>query len=91
MQKTSAHDGGIKSTGIVRKIDDLGRVVLPRELRYTLDILDRDKLEVFTQGEYILLRKYSPVCVFCGSEDSIQQFKGKCVCADCIENLPQST
>ena len=90
MQKESAHDSGIKSTGIVRRIDDLGRLVLPKELRYTLDILERDELEVFTQGEYILLRKYSPACVFCGNEDSVQQFKGKCVCTGCIQTLPQS-
>ena len=56
----------MKSTGIVRKVDDLGRIVLPIELRRTLDIHERDSIEIFVDGNQIVLKKYSPACIFCG-------------------------
>lgn len=56
----------MKSTGIVRKVDDLGRIVLPIELRRTLDINERDSIEIFVDGNQIVLKKYSPSCIFCG-------------------------
>jgi len=81
--------GGVnmKSTGIVRRVDELGRVVLPIELRRTLNIADRDSLEIYVDGEKIVLRKYEPACVFCGSLDNVGPFKGKNVCAACLEGL----
>ena len=77
----------MKSTGIVRKIDDLGRVVLPIELRRTLDIDVKDSLEIYVDGDNIVLHKYMPACIFCGSVDSIVEFKGKNICPDCIKKL----
>ena len=59
----------MKSTGIVRKVDDLGRIVLPIELRRTLDINERDSIEIFVDGNQIVLKKYSPSCIFCGEAD----------------------
>ena len=59
----------MKSTGIVRKLDDLGRIVLPIELRRTLDIADKAPLEIFVEGDSIILRKYEPSCVFCGKSE----------------------
>ena len=57
----------MKSTGIVRKVDELGRIVLPIELRRTLDIDVKDALEIYVEGSQIILKKYEPACVFCGS------------------------
>lgn len=77
----------MKSTGIVRKIDELGRVVLPIELRRTMDINEKDALEIFVDGNNIILSKYEPSCIFCGKADNIVTFKGKSVCPDCIKEL----
>lgn len=80
----------IKSIGIVRKIDELGRVVLPMELRRVLDMKNGEPLEIFVDGDSIMLRKYTPGCTFCGNVDNIKSFKsinGKIVCPDCIAAL----
>ncbi len=77
----------MKSTGIVRKVDELGRIVLPIELRRTLDIAERDSLEIFVTDDTILLRKYQPSCVFCDSGRNITTFRGKNVCSACIAAL----
>jgi len=77
----------MKSTGIVRKVDELGRIVLPIELRRTLDIAERDSLEIFVDGPSIVLRKYQPACVFCDSAKNVVSFKGKNVCPNCIKEL----
>lgn len=74
----------MKSTGIVRKIDELGRIVLPIELRRTLDIGEKDAVEIYVEQENIILKKYRTTCVFCNSGESIIDFKGKGVCADCM-------
>lgn len=81
----------MKNTGIVRRIDPLGRIVLPKELRRTLDIEIRDPMEIFTDGNRILLRKYRKNCIICGSESALITFKGKPVCRVCIENLRKET
>lgn len=73
----------IKSTGIVRKVDELGRVVLPIELRRTLGIDEKDALEIYVDSEKIILKKYEPACIFCGSAEDVQHFKGKNVCREC--------
>ena len=77
----------LKSTGIVRRVDDLGRIVLPMELRKTLDIETRDSLEIFTEGNTIVLRKYEPQCVFCGQAGNIEIFKTKNVCKHCMNEI----
>lgn len=77
----------MKSTGIVRKVDDLGRIVLPIELRRTLDIAERDPLEIFVEEDTVILRRYNPACVFCGESKGITNYKGKNVCPDCIRKL----
>ena len=79
----------MKSTGMVRKVDELGRIVLPIELRRTLNIDIKDPLEIYVDGESIMLKKYQPACVFCGSSDDIKQVKGKNVCAACIKELAE--
>ncbi len=77
----------MKSTGIVRKVDELGRIVLPIEMRRTLDIAERDALEIYVDGENIILKKYQPACTFCENTPDIIQFEGKNVCAGCINKL----
>lgn len=77
----------MKSTGIVRKVDELGRVVIPIELRRTLDIEEKDALEIYVDSDRIILRKYEPACVFCGNADDVVNFKGKNVCKHCMEAM----
>ena len=73
----------MKSTGIVRKVDELGRIVLPIELRRTLGIEEKDRIEIFVDGESIILRKYQPACIFCDNAKDIINYKGKNICPDC--------
>ena len=77
----------MKATGIIRKVDELGRVVLPIELRRSLDIGERDALEIYTDSDMIILKKYQPACIFCGNPKGVTSFKGKNVCPDCIREL----
>ena len=79
----------MKSTGIVRKVDELGRIVLPIEMRRTLDIAEKDALEIYVEGESVILRKYQASCVFCDSVKEIISFKGRNVCAACIGKLKE--
>ncbi len=77
----------IKSTGIVRKVDELGRIVLPIELRRTLDIGEKDAIEIYVEGTSIVLKKYQPSCIFCGESKKVVDFKGKNVCSKCLREL----
>ena len=77
----------MKSTGIVRKVDELGRIVLPIELRRTLDIAEKDCLEIYMDGESIVLKTYQPSCIFCDEADGITVFHGKNICAGCMKAL----
>ena len=79
----------MKSTGIVRKVDELGRVVIPIELRRTLNINEKDALEIYVDNDRIILKKYEPTCacVFCGNADNVTQFRGKNICADCLKEM----
>ncbi len=77
----------MKSTGIVRKVDELGRIVLPIELRRTLDIAEKDSLEIYVDDDRIILKKYEPTCVFCGSSKDVISFKGKNICPACLSEL----
>ena len=77
----------MKSTGIVRKVDELGRIVLPIELRRTLDIEEKDSLEIYVDGSSIVLRKYQPACVFCDDATDVVNFRGKIVCQNCLKEL----
>ena len=80
----------MKATGIVRKVDELGRIVLPIELRRTLDIAERDALEIYVDNDSIILRKYQRACVFCDDAQGVVNFKGKNVCPKCIRMLAES-
>ena len=77
----------MKATGIVRKVDELGRIVLPIELRRTLDIEIKDPLEIFVNDDCIILKKYTPACIFFGSAKDVKRIKEKNICSECIEEL----
>lgn len=77
----------MKSTGIVRRIDELGRVVIPKELRRTMGIAEKDALEIYTEGDAIVLKKYEACCSFCGGTDDIEKFRDKPVCSQCLNEL----
>lgn len=77
----------MKSTGIVRRVDELGRIVIPIEMRRTLGIDEKDTLEIYVEGDSIILRKYQPACTFCGGTGKLASFKGKCICSACLGEL----
>ena len=77
----------MKSTGIVRKVDDLGRIVLPIELRRTLEIAERDSLEIYVEGSTIILKKYEPACIFCGDAKDVVNYKGRNICRTCLDEM----
>ncbi len=77
----------MKSIGIVRKLDDLGRIVLPVELRHTLGLEEKDPLEIFVEDNHIILKKYQPSCIFCNNAKNVTVFKGQNICEDCLREL----
>lgn len=77
----------MKSTGVVRRVDELGRIVIPIELRRTLDIAEKDALEIYVDGEQIILKKYEPACIFCGDTRDVINYKGKNICQKCFEEM----
>lgn len=82
----------MNSTGIVRRIDDLGRVVIPRELRRTFGISEGDSLEIYTEGNKIIISKYTPGCCLCGSEreNLVPFYPEKMICKPCINLMVAS-
>jgi transcriptional pleiotropic regulator of transition state genes len=79
----------LKSTGVVRKVDELGRIVIPIELRRTMGIEEKDALEIYVDNEKIILKKYEPACIFCGNAEGVQNYKGKNLCRQCMIDLSQ--
>ncbi len=79
----------MKSTGMVRKVDELGRIVLPAEIRQSMDIQVRDSLEIFTDDGRIILQKYQPSCIFCKNVDQIVYYQGKRICRECLDGLKE--
>lgn len=77
----------VKSTGIVRKVDELGRIVIPIELRRNLGIDEKDSLEIYVEDDHIMLKKYSPACAFCSNVSGITVFKNKNICLNCLNEL----
>lgn len=77
----------MKSTGIVRKIDHLGRIVLPIELRRVLEIDKDSALEIYVENDTIILRKYEPTCIFCKSSEGVKQYKDRNICAACRQKI----
>ena len=77
----------MKSTGIIRKMDELGRIVLPMELRKKLGINRQDPIEIYVDGDSIILRKAGDTCIFCGEEEGLSEYLGKSICENCRKNI----
>ena len=77
----------MKATGIVRKVDELGRVVIPIELRNKFGITEKDPMEIYVEGSCIILKKYEPNCIFCGSPKKLLNYEDKKICEKCAEKL----
>ncbi|CAI3547588.1 AbrB/MazE/SpoVT family DNA-binding domain-containing protein [Clostridium neonatale] len=80
----------MKSIGVVRRVDELGRIVIPIELRRNLDIAEKDALEIYVEGEQIILKKYQPACIFCGQAKEVRNYKGKNICPICLKEIKNS-
>ncbi|MBQ9084629.1 MAG: AbrB/MazE/SpoVT family DNA-binding domain-containing protein [Clostridia bacterium] len=77
----------MKSTGIVRNIDELGRIVIPKEMRKVMRINNGDPIEIFVEGSRIILTKFHTICCFCESEEELTEFRGQSICRECLEQL----
>ena len=77
----------MKSTGIVRKLDELGRIVLPIEMRRTFNLAEKDAVEIYVEGDTIILKKHQPNCILCGEAKNLIDYKGKLVCKSCVKSL----
>lgn len=77
----------MKSTGIIRRVDELGRVVLPIELRNKFGITEKDPMEIYVDGTSIILKKYEPNCIFCGNSKKLADYQGKMICEKCAEKI----
>ena len=77
----------MKATGIVRKVDELGRIVIPKELRVNMGMDIGQPVEIFVDKDKIVLQKYQAGCIFCGQIDNVVDFKGKTVCRNCIKSI----
>ncbi len=77
----------MKSTGIIRRLDELGRVVIPIELRNKFNISEKDPIEIYVDGTNIILKKYESNCIFCGNTKNLNEYKGKQICTSCLKKL----
>lgn len=77
----------VKATGIVRSVDSLGRIVLPKELRRTLGIQEDSSMEIYMDNDAIILKKYAPACIFCSSMEDVREFHRRLVCGACRAEL----
>ncbi len=77
----------MKSTGIIRKVDELGRIVVPKEMRTALEIKEGDRTEITLEGNSIVIKKYEDACIFCKSAKDLYDFGGKKICSACISAL----
>jgi len=77
----------MKPAGVVRKVDQLGRIVLPKSLRKRYQMNEGDPVEILVQGDHIILERYHPKCVFCGSIEAVKDFKDRYICGECIGEM----
>ncbi len=77
----------MKSTGIIRKVDELGRIVLPIEIRRTLDIAEKDEMEIYVDHDRVILQKHEPSCIFCASSQGLVSYCGKNICSECLQKI----
>ena len=77
----------MKSTGQVRKVDELGRIVLPKDIREAIDVKTGDSMEIYLDEKMVFLKKHLPSCIFCGNTEELVEFKGSLVCSNCRNEL----
>lgn len=80
----------MKNSGIIRHVDELGRVVIPIELRRKFGIEEKEPLEISVNGSYIILQKFEPNCIFCGSSKKLSEYKNKLICQKCLQQIERS-
>ena len=81
----------MKSTGIIRKVDELGRVVIPIEIRNQFDIVEKDPIEIYVEGSTIVLKKFQPNCIFCGNTGNLFEYNDKLICQDCSKKISEAS
>lgn len=86
---TRKRDDKLKNTGIVRRVDEFGRISLPVEMRKNMGLEEKSPVEFFVDGNTIVIKKYCPSCVFCGESEAVVEYLGKLVCANCIKTLSE--
>ncbi|NLD45928.1 MAG: AbrB/MazE/SpoVT family DNA-binding domain-containing protein [Clostridiaceae bacterium] len=79
----------LKATGIVRRVDELGRIVIPMEIRQIYDIKTKDSIEIFVNDDKIVLRKYQPACIFCGNAQDVIKYQERMICKDCLSEISE--
>ena len=77
----------MKSTGIVRRVDELGRVVIPIEIRNQFNIVEKDPIEIYVEGSSIVLKKFEPNCIFCGNTENLYNFNDRLICENCSKKI----
>ena len=77
----------MKSTGIIRRVDELGRVVIPIEIRNQFNIVEKDPIEIYVEGSTIILKKFEPNCIFCGNTKDLLSYHDKLVCKKCADKI----
>lgn len=80
----------MKSTGIIRKVDELGRIVIPMELRNKLKIQEKDPIEIYVDGSSVVLKKVEEACIFCGGKKDLLKYKNRTICNKCINSIKDS-
>ena len=77
----------MKTPGMIRKMDELGRIVIPQGIRKALEMQSGDSVELCMEGDRLVIRKYTSTCVFCGSREQLLRFEEKHICQDCLQAL----
>ncbi len=77
----------MRATGVVRRVDQLGRIVLPKKLRKEFEFNEKNDIELLIDGDTIVLRKFMPSCVFCNTRDDVNVYKGRNICEKCMDEL----
>ncbi len=81
----------MKSTGIIRRVDELGRVVIPIEIRNQFNIVEKDPIEIYVDRSSIILKKFEPNCIFCGNTKNLIEYNDKLICEDCSKKIADLT
>ena len=77
----------MKSTGVIRRVDELGRVVIPIEIRTQFGISEKDPIEIYVDGSSIILKKYETNCIFCGNSKKLIEYEGRPICKKCADAI----